>query len=104
MEVIRWPSGFYKSVAVIDVSHEQLVAWFGQPLTTGIEAGLGAWTACGGTLPNDLMIELVRYSHSPGPNGFELRCDGHADASTVLVATLDALGVHDSSVKWRHSE
>jgi hypothetical protein len=104
MEVNRWPSGFYKSIAVIDVSRQQLEGWFGQSLVTGVETGLGEWEACGGALPSGLVIELIHYSRSPEPRGYELRCDAQVDSSTVLSATLDALGVHESSVTWRRSE
>ena len=56
MEDLRWPSGSYKSIAIIDLSREQLERWFGRNLVTGTEPGLGEWLACGGLLPSGQMV------------------------------------------------
>lgn len=104
MEANRWPSGSYKSVAVIDLSREQLEHVFGRKLITGTEPGLGEWLACGGVLPSGQMVEFVHYPHITAPAGFELRCDAAAESSAVISDTLVAFGVRESSIRWRRSE
>ena len=104
MEDLRWPSGSYKSIAIINLSREQLERWFGRNLVTGTEPGLGEWLACGGLLPSGQMVEFVQYAHAATPAGFDLRCDSDAESRTVISDTLAALGLTESSIRWRCSE
>ncbi|MCB1590335.1 MAG: hypothetical protein KDI56_15600, partial [Xanthomonadales bacterium] len=62
------------SVAIIPLSEATIASLLGASPNYGTESGLGAWVAFGGEL-NSVAVELIRYKHSPGPGGFELRVD-----------------------------
>src|SRR6478752_1609196 len=94
---MRWPSGNYREVALLDVRGAYLSNHFGGDLVAGDEPGLGAWRAIGGKLKSGAVIELIEYLAQP-EKGFALRADSSCDLQSVLDETLAFLGMKSNSV------
>ncbi len=95
-----WPSGTYESAAVLDISMNDIERILVCRLHTGIEAGLGPWSAIGLRLASGAHIELIEYVHCP-TRGVELRVDRDCDLRSALEATLSLLDIPFDAVRWR---
>ena len=94
-----WPSGDYVSIAIVPLSEATLASLLGARPNYGTETGLGEWVAFGGEL-NSVAVELIRYKHSPGPGGFELRVDSSANAGEVLGEFMRLARLQYSDLPW----
>jgi len=96
---MRWPSGDYREVAVLDIKDQDLSRCFGPDIHSGDEPGLGPWRAVGGKLSSGAVIELIEYLARSG-KGFELRVDSSFDMGDTLRETLAAMNLGPESVLW----
>ena len=96
----RWPSGDYIDAAVVPVTESQLTAALGIVPLRDTEAGLGPWVAYGGTLNNDIVVELIKYEWSPPSGGFTVRVDKGADGLVALTVLLAMLHLPSSDLPW----
>ena len=96
---MKWPSGDYIDLAVLDIDGETLRHRLRSPLTRGEETGLGPWEAIGARLRSGDLVELITYIHEPSP-GFTLRADAAGASWRLISETLAGLGLNQAAVLW----
>jgi hypothetical protein len=97
---LRWPSGDYIVVALLNLHEADISRSIGGELTCGEEPGLGPWQGIGVKLGSGAVVELITHSHQP-TSGFELRVDRGCSLAAVFDETLAALGIGQEPVVWR---
>ena len=96
----RWPSGNCTSAGVVALDASNVDEVARGALSSGIEAGLGAWVGFGVRLPSGRLVELVNYIHSPEPRGFEVRVDSGDNCREVFAELLRVFTVNPDAVLW----
>ena len=99
---MRWPSGGFDEVAVIDLSQADIECRLGRPMLDGVEAGMGAWRADGFFLSTGECMEVIIYIDAPA-DGFILRVDAGTPSDIAISHFLQAFEVADEHVRWRAS-
>jgi hypothetical protein len=99
-EGTSWPSGNYRSIAMLPITPERVAAVVEAPLVSGIEPGLGPWEAIGLRLKSGASVELIYYSMAPEPKGVEVRVDQNANFHASLQQVIALFGLPLESLDW----
>lgn len=105
MEVIRpenrprWPSGRSRPSGLLRITPAELQARLPEPLTSGLEDGLGPWLGIGLKLSGGQPCELVLHTLS-SVQEFTVFTDWEADPAAVCLQALFDLDIPVSRLSW----
>jgi hypothetical protein len=100
---LGWPSGAYRTAALLALSPAELEWRLGAPLAEGVEPGLGPWRGIGLILDSGWPVELICYEQRHGPRPgpvVALRVDVLDDDASARAEVVGALGLGAENVEW----
>ena len=96
---LRWPSGSYRSAALLDLPPQALDASRGLTFYAGSD-DLDYFRAAAVALPSGRRVALWWYERAPEPRGLELRIDAADDPAAARAEAFAALQLPHDAIVW----